>query len=53
MFALDDEVTVLLNLQCHGKVIESDDKETNVRLNNPSGMSMKFKTSDLKLREKK
>ena len=49
MFAPDDKVTLLMNTQCHGVVLESDEANTLVRLDRLS-FDMLFKTSELKLR---
>jgi hypothetical protein len=51
MFAPDDKVTLLMNTQCHGVVLESDEATTLVRLDRLS-FDMLFKTSELKLRKK-
>ena len=48
-FAPDDKVTVLMNTQCHGTVLKSDEANTLVRLDRLS-FDMLFKTLELKLR---
>jgi hypothetical protein len=47
MFNPGDRVTVLLNTQCHGTVLNSTETETDVKLDN--GMTMRFKTEELRL----
>jgi hypothetical protein len=49
MFAPDDKVTLLINTQSHGTVLESDGANTLVRLDRLS-FDMLFKTSELRLR---
>jgi|HubBroStandDraft_2_1064218.scaffolds.fasta_scaffold2485002_2 hypothetical protein len=51
-FKPEDKVTVLMNLQCHGTVLESNEESTNVKLDN-FATTTTFKTSELKLRETK
>ena len=51
-FMPDDKVTVLMNLQCHGVVLESTEESTDVKLDN-FPLSMQFRTAELKLRETK
>jgi hypothetical protein len=49
-FKANDKVTVIMNSQCHGKVLESNEKTTNVKLDHfPSPVV--FDTEELRLRK--
>ena len=49
-FTPGDKVTVVMNPQCHGTVLENNDGDINVKLDNHT-VSQQFKTSDLKPRK--